>query len=58
MDSLQKYGKDKCDMALRIFEETSSNKSVAEYMNVSFTIACRMVLASLHHKKLLLQAGS
>jgi len=55
MDSLQKYGKDNCDMALRIFEKTNSHKLVSECMSVSFNVACQMVLASLHHKKLQLQ---
>jgi hypothetical protein len=55
MDSLDKYGKDNCDMALRIFEKTNSHKSVSECMDVSSNVACKMVLASLHHKKLKLQ---
>jgi hypothetical protein len=55
MDSLDKYGKDNCDMALRISEKTNSRKSVSECMDVSFNVACKMVLASLHHKKLQLQ---
>lgn len=55
MDSLEKYGKSNCDMALRIFEKTNSHKSVSEYMDVSFNVACKMVLASLHHKKLQLR---
>ena len=55
MDSLEKYGKDNCDMALSIFERTNSHKSVSECMDVSFNVACKMVLASLHYKKLQLQ---
>jgi len=51
MDSLEKFGKDSCYMALRIFEKTNSHQLVSEAMNVSFNIACQMVLAALRHKK-------
>jgi len=56
MDSLEKFGKDSCYMALRIFEENNSHQLVSVVMNVSFNVACQMVLAALRHKKSQIQS--